>query len=87
MKKIKPLKTKILLKKGKSTKIVLKVTSKNAKAVTTDKVKVTGKKIKVKKVDKTAGKITIKVQALKKGNIKVKIKVGKASAKVLLKVK
>lgn len=87
VKKISPLKKKILLKKGKSTKIVLKVTSKNAKAVTTDKVKVTGKKIKVKKVDKTAGKITIKVQALKKGNIKVKIKVGKASAKVLLKVK
>lgn len=80
-------KKKINTKKGKTVKIVIKVAAKNPKKVTTDAVKVSGKKIKVKKITKKAGKITIKVKALKKGKRIVKIKVGKASTKVTLNVR
>ena len=86
-KKIVAAKKKINAKKGKTAKIVIKVTAKNPKKVTTDAVKVFGKKIKVKKITKKAGKITIKVKALKKGKRIVKIKVGKASTKVTLNVR
>lgn len=86
-KKIVAAKKKINAKKGKTVKIVIKVTTKNPKKVTTDAVKVSGKKIKVKKITKKAGKITIKVKALKKGKRIVKIKVGKASTKVTLNVR
>lgn len=86
-KKIVAAKKKINAKKGKTVKIVIKVTAKNPKKVTTDAVKVSGKKIKVKKITKKAGKITIKVKALKKGKRIVKIKVGKASTKVTLNVR
>lgn len=87
VKKIVAAKKKINAKKGKTVKIVIKVTAKNPKKVTTDAVKVSGKKIKVKKITKKAGKITIKVKALKKGKRIVKIKVGKASTKVTLNVR
>ena len=86
-KKIVAAKKKINAKKGKTVKIVIKVTAKDPKKVTTDAVKVSGKKIKVKKITKKAGKITIKVKALKKGKRIVKIKVGKASTKVTLNVR
>ena len=86
-KKIVAAKKKINAKKGKTVKIVIKVTAKNPKKVTTDAVKVSGKKIKVKKITKKVGKITIKVKALKKGKRIVKIKVGKASTKVTLNVR
>lgn len=86
-KKIVAAKKKVNVKKGKTAKIVIKVTAKNPKQVTTDAVKVSGKKIKVKKITKKAGKITIKVKALKKGKRIVKIKVGKASTKVTLNVR
>ena len=86
-KKIVAAKKKINTKKGKTVKIVIKVTAKDPKKVTTDAVKVSGKKIKVKKITKKAGKITIKVKALKKGKRIVKIKVGKASTKVTLNVR
>jgi len=86
-KKIVAAKKKINAKKGKTVKIVIKVTAKNPKKVTTDAVKVSGKKIKVKKITKKAGKIMIKVKALKKGKRIVKIKVGKASTKVTLNVR
>ncbi len=86
-KKIVAAKKKINAKKGKTVKIVIKVAAKNPKKVTTDAVKVSGKKIKVRKITKKAGKITIKVKALKKGKRIVKIKVGKASTKVTLNVR
>lgn len=86
-KKIVAAKKKINTKKGKTVKIVIKVAAKNPEKVTTDAVKVSGKKIKVKKITKKAGKITIKVKALKKGKRIVKIKVGKASTKVTLNVR
>ena len=86
-KKIVAAKKKINTKKGKTVIIVIKVAAKNPKKVTTDAVKVSGKKIKVKKITKKAGKITIKVKALKKGKRIVKIKVGKASTKVTLNVR
>lgn len=86
-KKIVAAKKKINAKKGKTVKIAIKVTAKDPKKVTTDAVKVSGKKIKVKKITKKAGKITIKVKALKKGKRIVKIKVGKASTKVTLNVR
>lgn len=86
-KKIVAAKKKINTKKGKTVKIVIKVTAKDPKKVTTDAVKVSGKKIKVKKITKKVGKITIKVKALKKGKRIVKIKVGKASTKVTLNVR
>ena len=86
-KKIVAAKKKINTKKGKTVKIVIKVAAKNPKKVTTDAVKVSGKKIKVKKITKKAGNITIKVKALKKGKRIVKIKVGKASTKVTLNVR
>lgn len=86
-KKIVAVKKKINTKKGKTVKIVIKVTAKDPKKVTTDAVKVSGKKIKVKKITKKVGKITIKVKALKKGKRIVKIKVGKASTKVTLNVR
>lgn len=86
-KKIVAAKKKINAKKGKTVKNVIKVTAKDSKKVTTDAVKVSGKKIKVNKITKKAGKITIKVKALKKGKRIVKIKVGKASAKVTLNVR
>ena len=86
-KKIVAAKKKINAKKGKTVKIVIKVTAKDSKKVTTDAVKVSGKKIKVKKITKKVGKITIKVKALKKGKRIVKIKVGKASTKVTLNVR
>ena len=86
-KKIVASKKKVNTKKGKTVKIVIKVTAENPKKATTDAVKVTGKKIKVKKITKKAGKITIKVKALKKGKQVVKVKVGKASTKVTLKIR
>ena len=86
-KKIVASKKKVNTKKGKTVKIVIKVTAENPKKATTDAVKVTGKKIKVKKITKKAGKITIKVKALKKGKQVVKVKVGKASTKVILKIR
>ena len=86
-KKIVAAKKKINAKKVKTVKIVIKVTAKDPKKVTTDAVKVSGKKIKVKKITKKAGKITIKVKALKKGKRIVRIKVGKASTKVTLNVR
>ena len=49
-KKIVAAKKKINTKKGKTVKIVIKVAAKNPKKVTTDAVKVSGKKIKVKKL-------------------------------------
>ena len=86
-KKIVASKKKVNTKKGKTVKIVIKVTAENPKKATTDAVKVTGKKIKVKKITKKAGKITIKVKALKKGKQVVKVKVGKASTKVTLNIR
>lgn len=86
-KKIVAAKKKVNVKKGKTAKIVIKVTANNPKQATTDTVKVSGKKIKVKKITKKAGKITIKVKALKKGKRILKIKVGKASTKVTLNVR
>ena len=86
-KKIVASKKKVNTKKGKTVKLVIKVTAENPKKATTDAVKVTGKKIKVKKITKKAGKITIKVKALKKGKQVVKVKVGKASTKVTLNIR
>ncbi|MGN1206220.1 MAG: DUF4430 domain-containing protein [Eubacterium sp.] len=86
VKKVVATKKTIKVKKGKMATIVLKVTAKNAKKVTTDSVKVSAKKIKVKKIVKEAGKITIKVKTMKKGKQVVKIKVGKVSTKVTMRI-
>lgn len=59
-KKIVAAKKKINTKKGKTVKIVIKVAAKNPKKVTTDAVKVSGKKIKVKKITKKPEKLRSK---------------------------
>lgn len=93
VKKIQFAKKTVTLKKGKTTKLVLKVTAQNKKKATTDRVKkivITPKNSKVKiaktwKVKK--GKIVFSVIGEKKGRYKMTVWVGKKKAKTTLIVK
>lgn len=80
----------VTVKKGAKAKVVVKVTAQNQKKNTTDTVKVTPSNKKVVKVAKTAlkkNKLTITVKAKKAGSSKLKITIGKAKAKVTVRVK
>lgn len=87
-KAVKADKTKATInKKGKTTKLIIKVTkAENKKKVVTDNISVKFSKkkiVKVTSIKKAKGKITITMKGLKKGSTKVKIKVGSKSAKAI----
>lgn len=87
-KAVKAAKTKATIKKkGKTTKIIIKVTkAENKKKAVTDSIKVRFSKKKIAKVASikaAKGKITIKIKGLKKGKTKVNVKVGSKSAKAI----
>ncbi len=88
-KKIKAAKKSVTIKKGKTAKVVIKVTkAENKKAAITDTVKATVKKVaKVTKTQVKKGKVIITLKAKKKGSAKLNVKVGAKKAKVNVKVK
>ena len=88
-KKIKAAKKSVTIKKGKTAKVVIKVTkAENKKAAITDTVKATVKKVaKVTKTQVKKGKVIITLKAKKKGSAKLNVKVGSQKAKVNVKVK
>lgn len=89
-KKIKAPK-KVTLKKGKTAKVVIKVKkAENNKKKVTDTAKVTIKKVAKYMKAKTQykkGKVIITLKGKKKGSAKMTVKIGKAKAKVNVKVK
>ena len=89
-KKIKAPK-KVTIKKGKTAKVVIKVKkAENKKKAITDTPKVTIKKVAKYVKGKTQikkGKVVITLKGKKKGSAKMTVKIGKAKAKVNVKVK
>lgn len=91
VKKIKTAKKTVVIKKGKTKKVVFRLTTTDKSKKTTDKitkVKVSNKKI-AKVTKKSLGKKTcvIKVKGCKKGKTVLTVKVGKKQAKVKIKIK
>lgn len=91
VKKIKAAKKSVVIKKGKTKKVLFRLTTTDKSKKTTDKitkVKVSNKKI-AKVTQKSLGKKTcvIKVKGCKKGKTVLTVKIGKKQAKVKIKIK
>lgn len=83
-KKLSAEKKSLRVKKGKKTKLVLKVTAQNKKKATTDTVKLSSNLLALTKKSVKKGKITLTLKGKKKGSKKIMVKVG--SKKVQVKV-
>lgn len=91
VKKIKPAKKSVTIKKGKKKTVTFKVTAADNNKKTTDKIvqaKVSNKKV-AKVVKKSLGKkkCMVKLKGLKKGKTTLTLKIGSKKAKVKIKVK
>ena len=84
-KKLVTAKKSITVKKGKRTKLVLKVTAQNKKRATTDTVKVSSNLVALTKQSSGKGKITLVLKGKKKGHKKVTFRAG--SKKIAVKVR
>ena len=91
VKKIKPVKKNITIKKGKKKSVSFQITATDNNKKTSDKIvqaKVSNKKVaKVIKKSLSKKKCTIKLKGLKKGKTTLTLKIGSQKAKVKIQVK